>query len=99
MIRSLSLRSRFAAASRRASAEPRPALVDRDLLVLDRVPLLVERERLVALEREDCDDVERDDLPDVERDDLPDDDRVRREPAPEPDLPEPPLLACGMLPP
>jgi hypothetical protein len=92
MMRSLSFRSRWAAASKRASAEPRVVRVERDLLVLERVPLFDERARLLVA-------LEPDDRVDVERDDFADDERARREPVPEPDLPEPPLLACGMLPP
>ena len=97
MIRSLSLRSRCAAASKRASAEPAAAPVDRVLPVLERELverdpverelLRVERPRLlVLLEPEDFADEEREDVA-----------RVRRALLPEPDVPEPPLLACGML--
>src|SRR4051812_15134840 len=106
MIRSLSLRSRWAAASTRASAAPAApvARLRAALLVerVDRAPLedralLVEERALLAEERP---------LPD-ERPVLLDFpvllDRelvVRRRPEPPLELdPDPPLLACGMFPP
>jgi hypothetical protein len=92
MIRSFSLRRRCAAASKLASAVPPAVRVERDLLVLVRVPAFDERARLLVL-------LERDRLVLPEREDLVDDARARREPVPDPDLLEPPLLACGMVPP
>jgi len=99
MIRSLSLRRRCAAASKLASAAPPAVRVDRDRLVLVRVPAFGERARpLVLLERDRLVLPEREDLV-PEPEDLVVDARARREPVPDPDLLEPPLLACGMVPP
>jgi hypothetical protein len=93
MIRSLSLRRRCAAASKLASAASEAVRADRDRLVLVLPPAFDERARLLVL-------LERDRLlAPLDRGDSVDDDRARREPAPEPDLLEPPLLACGMVPP
>src|SRR5437588_9174704 len=103
MIRSFSCRSRWAAASKRASAEPRAAPADRDRPAPERAALFVARERLlVAPERVDFAEDERVDpdrlVPERVDPDRVDDDRARP-PVPELDLPEPPLLACGLLPP
>jgi hypothetical protein len=101
MIRSLSLRRRCAAASRRASAAGAAVRVDRDLLAVVREPLLDERARLALLERARLLALAERPPPLAlpERVDFVDDDRGLREPVPDPDLLEPPLLACGMVPP
>src|SRR5438270_13376943 len=99
MIRSLSLRRRCAAASKLASAAPPAVRVDRDLLVLVRVPAFDERARpLVLLERDRLALPEREDLV-PEPEDLVDDARARREPVRDPELLDAPVLGCGRGPP
>jgi hypothetical protein len=101
MIRSLSLRSRWAAASRRASADPAFARVERELPVVDRERPPVARVRvlplarlLLALARLLPADLRV--PPEPERLDFVLLARVLREPLLELDLLDPPLLACGM---
>jgi hypothetical protein len=96
MIRSLSLRSRLAAASTRASADPALARVDREAPPLeDRLP--VARARLLPLARLLL--LARLPLARVLLADFVVLARVLRDPLLEPVLFDPPLLACGMLPP
>jgi hypothetical protein len=99
MIRSLSLRSRFAAASARASAEPAFVPADRGRLLEDRVP--VARVRLPPLARLLLARLllARPLLARPLPADLAVPERVLRDPLLEPVLLDPPLLACGMLPP
>jgi hypothetical protein len=94
MIRSLSLRSRLAAASTRASAAPVLARVDRELPLEDRLP--VARARVLPLARLLLARVL---LARPLLADLVVLARVLRDPLLEPVLFDPPLLACGMLPP